>query len=110
MARKGNVTFNNDDEGIFLKQDSGLSVHNSVPISPSFPSLLVLPESPNEVNAPMKRNVSYGNMENRTEARVLVMYTGGTIGMLRNTKNGKKQFRELNDSVMQHCQHRYSTC
>lgn len=37
----------------------------------------------------MKRNVSYGNMENTTEARVLVLYTGGTIGMIRNNKNGE---------------------
>lgn len=39
----------------------------------------------------LKRNTSYGNIPSaeKTEARVLVIYTGGTIGMMRNEKNGK---------------------
>lgn len=38
----------------------------------------------------LKRNVSYGNIPSteKTEARLLVIYTGGTIGMMRNEKNG----------------------
>lgn len=40
----------------------------------------------------LSRNISYGNMlapSTRTEAKVLVIYTGGTIGMMRNQKGGK---------------------
>ena len=36
-----------------------------------------------------KRDESYEKIGNKTEARVLVLYTGGTIGMLRNDKNGE---------------------
>lgn len=39
----------------------------------------------------LKRNISCGNIPSseKTEARVLVIYTGGTIGMTRNEKNGE---------------------
>lgn len=38
----------------------------------------------------MRRNTSYGNLpDNESEAKVLVIYTGGTIGMMRNEHNGK---------------------
>lgn len=39
----------------------------------------------------LRRNRSYGNMlaSGNSEAKVLVIYTGGTIGMMRNEKNGK---------------------
>lgn len=37
---------------------------------------------------PMRRNSSYGKMPSENpEAKVLVIYTGGTIGMMRNEKN-----------------------
>lgn len=79
-----------------MKQDS---VFNPTPMTPTqngnrtFLSSQLSPDSPNHaVNAQMKKVASYGNLENRTEARVLVMYTGGTIGMLRNDKNGKNYF------------------
>lgn len=35
------------------------------------------------------RNPSYDNIGASTEANVLVIYTGGTIGMVRNANNGK---------------------
>lgn len=35
------------------------------------------------------RRNSYGSMAEGSEAKVLVIYTGGTIGMVRNDKNGK---------------------
>ena len=38
----------------------------------------------------MKRNSSFGNMPlDQDEAKVLVIYTGGTIGMTRNDRNGE---------------------
>lgn len=39
----------------------------------------------------LRRNVSYGLLPaaNKTEAKILVIYTGGTIGMVRNANNGK---------------------
>lgn len=80
-----------------MKQDSVMSLYDPVPMTPtqngskSFLAATLSPDSPNlKVNEEMTRNASYGNLENRTEAKVLVLYTGGTIGMLRNDKNGEK--------------------
>lgn len=36
----------------------------------------------------MRRSESYGHMSAGSEAHVLVIYTGGTIGMMRNENNG----------------------
>lgn len=38
----------------------------------------------------LRRNTSFGNMiaSEQMETKVLVIYTGGTIGMMRNDKNG----------------------
>lgn len=38
----------------------------------------------------LRRNTSYGDMiaSEQMETKVLVIYTGGTIGMMRNDKNG----------------------
>lgn len=36
----------------------------------------------------MRRSESYGHMTPGSEAHVLVIYTGGTIGMVRNENNG----------------------
>lgn len=38
----------------------------------------------------LRRNVSKGNLlGDRIESKVLVIYTGGTIGMMRNCSNGE---------------------
>lgn len=37
----------------------------------------------------IQRNRSFDNMVAQKEANVLVIYTGGTIGMTRNSNNGK---------------------
>jgi L-asparaginase/Glu-tRNA(Gln) amidotransferase subunit D len=88
---------NTDDGYSFMKQESVMSLYEPVPISPTTATAAksFLQPTP-EAEAPrngsetvMKRNVSYGNLMNQTEARVLVLYTGGTIGMLRNDKNGE---------------------
>lgn len=42
-----------------------------------------------ERKASLPRKTSYGNLASAAEAKVLVIYTGGTIGMMRNDKNGK---------------------
>lgn len=52
-------------------------------------------ESLNIEKGLMKRNASYSNMEASTEANVLVIYTGGTIGMARNSSNGMFNFNSL---------------
>jgi L-asparaginase/Glu-tRNA(Gln) amidotransferase subunit D len=87
----GDNQFGSDDAGIFMKQES---VFDPTPMTPtqnkSLLGVQLSPDSPNEHQSlHMKRNLSYGNLGNTTEARVLVLYTGGTIGMLRNDKNGK---------------------
>lgn len=44
----------------------------------------------NSTQSAMRRNVSKGNLiADRVESKVLVIYTGGTIGMMRNEKNGE---------------------
>lgn len=45
----------------------------------------------NERRSSLRRNVSKGNLmsSDHTEAKVLVIYTGGTIGMMRNENNGE---------------------
>ena len=86
--------FDSEDAGIFMKQESVMSFYEPTPMTPttnkSMLSAQLAPEfldkSP---STEMKRNVSYGNLGNTTEAQVLVLYTGGTIGMLRNDKNGE---------------------
>lgn len=47
--------------------------------------------SHNERRSSLRRNVSKGNLlsSDHTESKVLVIYTGGTIGMMRNEKNGQ---------------------
>lgn len=47
--------------------------------------------SQNERRSSLRRNVSKGNLmsSDHTESKVLVIYTGGTIGMMRNEKNGQ---------------------
>jgi hypothetical protein len=79
--------------GIYMKQDSVISYCEPTLLTPpAVNSSKTLTENNFDQNISalqMKRNVSYGNMENTNEARVLVLYTGGTIGMIRNNKNGK---------------------
>uniref|UniRef100_A0A1B0A1S8 asparaginase n=1 Tax=Glossina pallidipes TaxID=7398 RepID=A0A1B0A1S8_GLOPL len=70
---------NNNDEGLTMKihhLNSLSSLDASIPASPSG-------------SAPFKRNTSYGNLmpTETKETRVRVIYTGGTIGMMRNEKN-----------------------
>lgn len=102
------------DEGIFMKMhnttESTVSIQSifaPLPMSPTQnrSSIFVqttntpaTPESPNynstpnklRVQSEMKRITSTGNIQsNEQEAKVLVLYTGGTIGMIRNDKNGK---------------------
>lgn len=40
----------------------------------------------------IQRNRSFDNMSASAEASVLVIYTGGTIGMTRNGNNGKQHW------------------
>lgn len=91
-----NKSHDDNTEGILIKQDSVMSLYEPTPMSPTQSngkSFLSPNLSPNHtVNGQMKRNVSYDNLENRTEARVMVLYTGGTIGMIRNDKNGETLF------------------
>lgn len=69
-----------DDAGLSLKMryTTMTSMDHTVPISPTKSSSL-------------KRNTSYGNLmpAEAKETRVKVIYTGGTIGMVRNERNGK---------------------
>lgn len=90
-----NNQFDDDDTGIFMKQESVMDPTPMTPTQNGNKSFLSA-EPPKPVSSSqMKRNESYGNLENRTEARVLVLYTGGTIGMLRNERNGKKSTQSL---------------
>lgn len=95
---ESNHRFDGDEAGTFMKQESVMSLYEPTPMTPTQTSnksissaTLLSPDSPNHAaNGEMKRNASYGNLGNQPEARVLVLYTGGTIGMLRNDKNGEQ--------------------
>lgn len=53
-----------------------------------------VPSSPTKSSS-LKRNTSYGNLmpAEAKETKVKVIYTGGTIGMVRNERNGKFEMR-----------------
>lgn len=103
MAYNDNNQHKTDFSIGLMKQESVMSLYEPTPLSPTqkskSPSLS--PESPNAkpfvrptnnaliVDTQLRRNVSYSDLGQQTEAKVLVLYTGGTIGMLRNEKNGK---------------------
>ena len=95
-----NHRFDDEDTGIFIKvHQETESIYEPQSMTPtevsrsmSMLSSNVSPDSPTHIPnsvTMMKRNVSYGNLEEKNEAKVLVLYTGGTIGMLRNEKGGK---------------------
>lgn len=93
------------DVGIFMKQESVMSLYEPTTMSPTNNKVFLLPTMPDmsrngatsNGKSEIKRNASYGNLPNQAEARVLVLYTGGTIGMLRNDKNGKWHKNLLNN-------------
>lgn len=70
------------DDGILMKQESVLSLYEPTPMTPTNTKSFLsapLPESSTNVTSTtsmMRRNVSYGNLMNQSEARVLVLYTG----------------------------------
>lgn len=74
---------NNNDVGVFSKQESVLSLYEPAPVSPtttktfssSAMSEIVQNGNKND-RAAMRRNISYGNLTAQSEARVLVLYTG----------------------------------
>lgn len=66
------------------------SLPNRISMTPT-QSILTKPSRSLSRNS-LTRNMSVGSMmapPSRTEAKVLVIYTGGTIGMMRNDKGGK---------------------
>jgi len=85
-----------EDVGLAMKAlpgdgSSSLSekgVENSFDEAFGHPSPMRLLSTCEQISSGMKRNTSTGNLpENRFEAKVLVIYTGGTIGMMRNEHN-----------------------
>lgn len=105
------ATYADEDRGIFMKQESVISSYNPTPMTPTLNSHKTFlsaakeaRETPTAKNEALniKRNASYGALGNQSEARVLVLYTGGTIGMLRNDKNGEKAFRDVYSIWHQH--------
>lgn len=80
------ATDDSDDCGIMMKLNL-----NGETVPPGHGLPPQTPEAPQHYSkSSLRRNISYGNMiANSSEAKVLVIYTGGTIGMIRNNKNGK---------------------
>lgn len=73
--------------------DTPLAPTTPLPIKPILKTLTNIASThKNNKNqrSSLRRNISYGKMPSYecTEAKVLVIYTGGTIGMIRNKKNG----------------------
>lgn len=95
MNHIGMGEYNDNDEPIMLKIGSSSASIDNVPNSPqTSPEKNKIMQSINAAAAEnklsLRRNTSYGNMltTNSKEAKVLVIYTGGTIGMIRNRNNG----------------------
>jgi hypothetical protein len=91
MATNGN----DNDIGLYMKTIDSCPISNNIYVSDQ---LTPTDNEPNDrlqlrrgsVAMEMARHSSYGNMApEKNEAKVLVIYTGGTIGMMRNEKNGK---------------------
>lgn len=89
--------FDPEDLGLVMKmsgsheESSRTSIYHPVPMTPTEEngrSNISLGKT--ETNN-FHRNKSYGQLpaSNRVEAKVLVIFTGGTIGMMRNDRNGE---------------------
>lgn len=99
-----------DDGPIMIKIPTVISSNASIDNMPDTPVKNITPTKRSfniEANTPTKertmslrRNTSFGNIpaSNCTEAKVLVIYTGGTIGMIRNKKNGN--YNEINSPIL----------
>lgn len=66
-----------------------MSLNNEVNSNGQNHNLLLTNEQQSEVKTSIRRNPSFGHMDTSAEANVLVIYTGGTIGMTRNSNNGE---------------------
>lgn len=68
-----------------------MSINNGIngATKPRLISVDSLEDSKYDRRSSIPRNKSYDNMGASAEANVLVIYTGGTIGMTRNANNGK---------------------
>lgn len=68
-----------------------MSINNGIngATKPRLISVDSLEDSKYDRRSSIPRNKSYDNMGVSAEANVLVIYTGGTIGMTRNANNGK---------------------
>lgn len=66
----------------------------------------------NERRSSLRRNVSKGNLmsTDNTESKVLVIYTGGTIGMMRNDNNGEYSNFYLSSFYIKACNHKTLNC
>lgn len=79
------VDRSDDDCGFIMKQESVISLYDPTPMSPtstktdshlSAQGYQTSNGSVNASKAEVKRNVSYGNLTDQHEAKVLVLYTG----------------------------------
>lgn len=75
------------NDGMASSQPPGISIKLAAATTPD----QSVPASPSYQTPAMRRNVSAGNLmlaAEAKEARVRVIYTGGTIGMMRNERHG----------------------
>lgn len=86
-SENGNANGTTNDESNGHQNDRGITIKTkSIPVQSSGSM-----GSPTTFSSSLKRNVSQGNLINSQikEAKVRVIYTGGTIGMVRNEQNGE---------------------
>lgn len=77
------LQYSNTDNG------SITSLKSHVPMTPTHSTATKTNGFGCERRSSLRRNLSYGNILAANEAKVLVIYTGGTIGMMRNDKDGE---------------------
>lgn len=84
-----------------------MSINNGInsTTKPRLVSVDSMEDSKYDRRSSIPRNKSYDNMSASAEANVLVIYTGGTIGMTRNANNGKSD--NLISTIFFYNFHRY---
>lgn len=74
--------------GQLQRTQSDMESHSAAQKTGNGAGSLAVPSSGSRLS--MRRNVSRGNLiADRAESKVLVIYAGGTIGMIRNETGGK---------------------
>ena len=90
MELNGNSRINHDHDHETRILGNGVTAHDNLETQMHGQQMANSHEASKNSILAKRRNISKGNLFiDRTESKVLVIYTGGTIGMMRNERNSK---------------------